>query len=168
MKKYTIEIEIEETIKGSGFLDTLRAEVEQEQIELGIAVSINKASNKVHRRILADKIEELNEELSELGVSFGEIKNAAKNTNEYREFYSEIKFNESKYYLTYLPSLSTKNEITRYSIFSDNAEFRISRNYDSYPSAWTSVEEKNILEYMRDSIKSEIKKQYKNKYYEKN
>ena len=163
MKKYTIEIEIEETIKGSGFLDTLRAEVEQERIELGIAVSINKASNKVHRLILADKIEELNEELSELGVSFGEIKNSSKETNDYREFYSEIKFNARKYCLTYLPSLSTKNEITRYSIFSDNAKFRIDRYFHSYPSDWKKVEENNILEYMRDSIKSEIKKQLKTK-----
>ena len=166
MKKYTIEIEIEETIKGSGFLDTLRSEIKQEHNELEIAYTINRASNKVHRRVLEDKIEELNEELSELGFSFRRILNSPQNTNEYREFYSEIKFNESKYYLTYLPSLSTRNgamsDLTRYSIFSDNAEFRISRSYNSYPSNWKIVEENNILEYMRDSIKSEIKKQFKN------
>ena len=158
MKKYIIEINIEESTKGSGIIAELMAEVEQEERELRIAHDINIESNRVHRKILSDKINEINKELSVLGIQFSDIKTSSEGVNMYREFYSTIKFSDGRsYYITYTPSLTTKNEFTRYSIFSDNAKFRISNYMHSSPSSWAWYKEDKIMEYMRDSIKKEIK-----------
>lgn len=158
MKKYIIEINIEESTKGSGIIAELMAEVEQEKRELKIAHDINIESNRVHRKVLSDKINEINEELSVLGIQFSDIKTSSKEINMYKEFYSSIKFsNGSRYFITYTPSIATNNEFTRYSIFSDNAKFRISTDITSYPSSWRALKEDEIMEYMRDSIKKEIK-----------
>lgn len=158
MKKYIIEIEIEESTKGSGIIAELMAEIEQEKRELKIAHDINTESNRVHRKILSDKINEINEELSVLGIQFSDIQTSSKVKNMYREFYSKIIFSDGTCcYITYTPSLYTKNEFTRYSIFSDNAKFRMCTYMDEYPSSWRALEEDEIFEYMRDSIKREIK-----------
>ena len=158
MKKYIIEIEIEESTNGSGIIAELMAEVEQEERELKIAHDINIESNRVHHKVLSDKIDQINEELSVLGIRFSDIKTSSKEINMYKEFYSSVKFSDgSRYYITYTPSSCTKNEFTRYSIFSDDAKFRISNNIDSYPSSWGKCEGDKIMERMRDSIKKEIK-----------
>lgn len=158
MKKYIIEINIKESTKGSGIIAELMAEVEQEERELRIAHDINTESNRVHRKVLSDKIDEINGELSVLGIQFSGIKNSSKVKNMYREFYSKIIFSDGTCcYITYTPSLTTKNEFTRYSIFSDNAKFRMCTYMDEYPSGWRALEEDEIMEYMRDSIKKEIK-----------
>lgn len=158
MKKYIIEINIEESTKGSGIIAELMAEVEQEERELKIAHDINIESNRVHRKVLSDKINEINEELSVLGIQFSDIQTSSKEINMYKEFYCSVKFsNGTCYYITYTPSLSTNNEFTRYSIFSDKANFRMCNYMDSYPSSWRALEEDEIMEYMRDSIKKEIK-----------
>ncbi len=158
MKKYIIEINIEESTKGSGIIAELMAEVEQEERELKIAHDINIESNRVHRKVLSDKINEINEELSVLGIQFGDIQTSSKEINMYKEFYSTIKFSDGRsYYITYTPSLTTNNEFTRYSIFSDNAKFRMSSYMDEYPSGWRALEEDEIFEYMRHAIKQEIK-----------
>jgi hypothetical protein len=158
MKKYIIEINIEESTKGSGIIAELMAEVEQEERELKIAKDINIESNRVHRKVLSDKIAEINEELSVLGIQFGDIQTSSKEINMYREFYSSVRFSDGRRcYITYTPSDVTKNEFTRYSIFSDNAKFRMCTYMDSYPSSWRALEEDEIFEYMRDSIKKEIK-----------
>jgi hypothetical protein len=160
MKEYIIKISIEEQKNASGIIAELKAEVNQEKKESDIAYRINEESNNVHRQILSDKIEELNQELSELGVSFGDIKNSSKKCNNYREFFSKISFTHYDYYITYTPSKSTKTDVTRYLVLSDHAEFRISKNIDSYPSSWRMLHTDSILEGMRDAIKSEIELKY--------
>lgn len=158
MKKYIIEIDIEESTNGSGIIAELMAEVEQEERELKIAHDINIESNRVHHKVLSDKIDQINEELSVLGIRFSDIKTSSKEINKYKEFYSSVKFSNGKsYYITYTPSICTKNEFTRYSIFSDNAKFRMCTYMDKWPSSWRAVGEDEIFEYMRDSIKKEIK-----------
>lgn len=108
-KKFIIEVEIPNK-KTNSFLDEIRQEIDQEQSEMLITKKINEEVSVIHYNILNDLVKQLNDIISETGISF-EQPVYDSNTNGYRSCKSvlpnytnlsikglvDVKFKESRY-----------------------------------------------------------------------
>ena len=78
--KFSVEVEIPKT--ESSFIDGLINEVTNEKKQLVLTHEINKETTKMHREILLDLTDEMNEQLGRVGLCFEDFKYEG-NSNHY-------------------------------------------------------------------------------------
>ena len=156
MRKYTMTIEINEADKSDKFIDELINEVKEDERQLQIAYDINRKASEMHRQVLQDKVDELNEVLERVGVSFGGLSMIHIDDNKYKRYKSTINFTNGKCFtLSFIQQMSDRNnDITKYCTFAENPNFYIDKDFRR---EWKFVKEEDILNEMRDEIKKELK-----------
>jgi hypothetical protein len=93
MKTYKFEVKVQTPPKSGNFAKGLLDEVSDERLQADLTYAINLETTKVHRKILVDFIQQLNNELKPLGFEFiGVKKSMYPTSNEYAQHVSSLSF----------------------------------------------------------------------------
>ena len=72
-KTYKFSVDVETTDSNTSFIDGLIDEVTDEKKQLVLTHKINKETTKMHREILLDLADEMNEQLGKVGLKFDDF-----------------------------------------------------------------------------------------------
>lgn len=110
MKKGKLEIELKDKLRTNGVLHQLVMEVEDEKRQLNTTESVNKATSKLHYKILSEFVSALNKEIELIEKGFEPIESVkVKNGYEFfRTKISDLGWRNATYYLFIVGSSQNK------------------------------------------------------------
>jgi hypothetical protein len=157
MKTYTINVELE--TKGSDNLDFLKSIINKandEKLQYQNCVALNLASTKLHREILEDTINSLNEDLKPFILNFEEPY-ALQPSNSYNGHSSTLTTqNGSRFILNCVQGSSSRVDNIKYSTYVDEPTFYY-KWADNTSDIGRRVEVKDILKQLEGTLLSRAK-----------
>ena len=154
MKTYNFSVSIPEFKNGTSIIDSFINEAKDEQRQLAITHAINKETSKVHKEILLNFTDKINEELYNLGIKFQGIEeyDAYHNVNSFK---TSCKIN-GVFYTIYLEPMRNKLfKDSKYPTYTGQFSMEIRRYVESWTQKVHNVED--VLKYMKPDIIKLIK-----------
>jgi hypothetical protein len=133
-KTYKFSVEVEAPKSNSSFIDGLIHSVKDEQNQLVLTHSINKKTTAMHREILLDLTDEMNEQLGKVGLKFEDFKYDG-GTNRYQCSRAKMVVGPRSFVLTIKGESDNQFKDSKYTTFTGAYELTIAENSSPYYTA---------------------------------
>jgi hypothetical protein len=133
-KTYKFSVDVETTDSNTSFIDGLIDEVTDEKKQLVLTHKINKETTKMHREILLDLADEMNEQLGKVGLKFDDFQYEG-NNNHYKYSMCKAVVDNRSFVLIIKGSGFGRFEGSKYSTFTGEYNLSLAINSSPYYTA---------------------------------
>lgn len=161
--EFTIVIKVEESTKKSSFGNDLLDEIQNEKEQLALTQKVNEQVTLAHEQALDIIMQELNRELSVLGIKFESVATSSKNTNGYYQSYGMLLLGGSyNCVITLNPETYTNKEFpSKYITYNGNYTIQFARTTRRYARNVCTFRKTSGSQEILDSMKHDIKEYLK-------
>lgn len=133
-KTYKFSVEVEMPKSNSSFIDGLIETVNDEKKQLALTHEINKKTTAMHREILLDLTDEMNEQLGRVGLKFGDFKYEG-NNNLYQYSMAKVIVGNRSFVLIIKASDVGRFEGSKYTTHTGEYNLSLAENSSPYYTA---------------------------------